>query len=550
MSTDLGARTGEGVPTRTMAVWVPDWPLVAAGVDLADPAAVFHANRVVAATPVARAAGVRRHMRRREAQGRCPELAIVDADPDRDARRFETVVGALEEFTPRLEVVRSGLVLFPTLGPSRYFGGDEALAVAIVDAVLAAATCSPEHVAMTRTMVGVADGSFAAIQATRTAHRRTAGGDPPIWVVAPGASAEYLAPLSLTALDEPELVDVLRRLGLHTLGDLARLPAADVLGRFGPVGATAHRLARGLDPRPPATLAPPPDLVVAVELDPPADLVAPIAFAARGLADELHRRLESRGSACTRLVVTARTINGEVSERVWRADGVFSAGAIGDRVRWQMDGWLQSPRHRRPTAGICQLEVRPDEVVAAGGRQLGFWGADPASADRAARAIARVQGLLGADSVFVPEVAGGRDPEDQIRLVPAGAVDLQQRSGSSDEAATASLRWPTVPWPGRLPHPWPATVHAVPVPVDVLDDCGRSVRIDGRLSPTASPEQLVVAGRRRRITSWAGPWPVDERWWDADRHSRRVRFQVVTEDGVAHLVVLESGHWSVTATYD
>ena len=52
------------------------------------------------------------------------------------------------------------------------------------------------------------------------------------------------------------------------------------------------------------------------------------------------------------------------------------------------------------------------------------------------------------------------------------------------------------------------------------------------------------------ITSWAGPWPVDERWWDPERHSRRARFQVVTDDGIARLVVLERGRWSITATYD
>src|SRR5690606_29348521 len=79
-------------PVRTMSVWVPDWPLVAAGVEPAEPAAVFVANRVVACTASARAAGVRRHMRRREAQSRAPSLVVLDHDPDRDARAFEAVV--------------------------------------------------------------------------------------------------------------------------------------------------------------------------------------------------------------------------------------------------------------------------------------------------------------------------------------------------------------------------------------------------------------------------------------------------------------------------
>jgi len=364
-------------------------------------------------------------------------------------------------------------------------------------------------------------------------------------VVAQGKVAEYLAPLPLTALDRPELADVLGRLGLHALGDLAALPAADVLGRFGTEGIEAHRLARGLDARPPATEPPPPDLVVATELDPPAEQVAPIAFVARGLADELHRRLESRGSVCTRIVISAETEHGERSERVWRHEGALGAGAIADRVRWQLDGWLNANPRQRPTAGVVHLRLQPDEVVAADGRQLGFWGGDAGAADRALRAIARVQGLLGADAVLVPEYAGGRDPGEQLRLVPAAAVDL----GAPRPAARAD--WVEAPWPGRLPNPSPATLHPDGVPVEVLDGAGRPVAVDGRCRPTAEPALVRwPRGGARRVTSWAGPWPVNERWWDPERRSRRVRFQLVTDDGAAHLAVLQGGRWAITATYD
>lgn len=543
-----------------MAVWVPDWPLVAAGVPADEPAAVFVSNRVVACTAAARAHDVRRHMRRREAQARCPALQVLERDAERDARMFEPVVRALEDFTPRIEVTRPGRCAFLTLGPSRYFGGDAALA----EQVVAAAGHTPGGAGGSILVTaGVADGPFAAEHAARTAYVAAQRGDPPVWIVDPGTSAGYLAPLSLAALDLPDLVDVLRRLGLHTLGDLAALPAGDVLGRFGPVGAEAHRLARGLDARPLRTEPPPPDLVVSAELDPPAEQVAPAAFVARGLADELHRRLDARGSVCTRLVVIAETENGERSERVWRhaetgtpgnrgggpSGGGLSAGAIADRVRWQLDGWINASVRQRPTAGIVHLQLHPDEVVAADGRQLGFAGQgfvgrDTGAADRAVRAIARVQGLLGADAVSVPEYGGGRDPDEQLRLIPAGAVDL------TIDRPSVRPDWVTAPWPGRLPNPSPATVHPTPLPVDVLDATGRVVMVDGRCTPTAPPERLRVDGRSRRIRSWAGPWPVDERWWDPDRHSRRARFQVVTDDGVARLVVLERGSWSVTATYD
>ena len=52
------------------------------------------------------------------------------------------------------------------------------------------------------------------------------------------------------------------------------------------------------------------------------------------------------------------------------------------------------------------------------------------------------------------------------------------------------------------------------------------------------------------VVAWAGPWPVDERWWDPDTRHRRARFQVTLTDGTAHLLTVENGAFSVEATYD
>ena len=38
-------------PVRTLVAWCPDWPVVATGVDLAEPVAVVYANHIVAASP-------------------------------------------------------------------------------------------------------------------------------------------------------------------------------------------------------------------------------------------------------------------------------------------------------------------------------------------------------------------------------------------------------------------------------------------------------------------------------------------------------------------
>ncbi|TBL23832.1 DNA polymerase Y family protein, partial [Verrucosispora sp. SN26_14.1] len=58
------------------------------------------------------------------------------------------------------------------------------------------------------------------------------------------------------------------------------------------------------------------------------------------------------------------------------------------------------------------------------------------------------------------------------------------------------------------------------------------------------------AGVPVEIVGWAGPWPVDERWWDPVEACRRARFQVSLADGSALLLAVDAGRWLVEAVYD
>jgi protein ImuB len=524
-------------PVRTMVVWCLDWPVVAQGIPSVDAAAVFVANRVVASSEGARAAGVSRGMRRREAQGRCPDLVVLERDEARETRAFEQIARTVEVFAPRLEIVRPGTCALATRGPSRYFGGDHALAAKVQ------ARVSEVLAGRTECRVGVADGPFAADLVAR----RSVGDATGSRIVAVGQSPAFLAPLPISVLERPDLVDVLGRLGLRTLGAFAALDTASVVGRFGTEGLLAHRLAAGLDERPPDARDPQPDLRFAAVLDPPAERVEQVAFIARELAEELHAALDARGLACTRVAIEAKTEHGEQLSRLWRHEGALSPGAIADRVRWQIDGWLHASVATRPTGGIVHLGLVPDDVIAAKGRQLGFWGEETEADTRAARALARLASMLGHDAVLVPERAGGRGPGDAVRLVPAAGVDLRERELTPISAARDA------PWPGRVPAPAPSVVHDPRPVVQLRDAAGADVVVSGRGLLSAPPVDLVIEGMGREaieIVGWAGPWMVDERWWDPTEHRRAARLQVQGATGVAWLVVREGGHWWLEATYD
>jgi protein ImuB len=553
-------------PVRTLVVWCPDWPLVAAGT--ADrPAVIVAANRVITASASARAEGVRLGQRRREAQACCPELVVVTDEPARDARSFEPVALAVAGFTPRVEITRPGACALPARAPARYFGGEAALAGQIctvagvaVEAVAAATgTGAPEPPCR----VGIADGPFAARLAALKG------------VIVPRSrTPEWLGRFPVDVLDLPELTGVLRRLGIRTLGEFGELDEAAVLSRFGTEGGFAHRLARGLDERPLALEDPPADLTVCRELDPPADRADALAFVAVGLAEELVNRLAPRGLAATQLLVEAETEHGESLQRCWRGERPFTARAMVDRVRWQLEGWLQGPVITAPTAGVTMLRLTVGDTVTDEGRQMDFEGGVAEASRQVERGLARVQGLLGHEAVLTPVRTGGRAPGEQIRLVPwgeelgedkatkatsskraasgGGRASMRDRSGRRGAAAGAGIH-DAPPWPGRLPPPSPALVHTVPLLVEILGSDGAPVGVTGRGRCTAVPSYLVLQAAGCppvEILGWAGPWPVDERWWDPTAARRRARLQVLLEDGTAHLVVLEQGRWCLEATYD
>ena len=509
-----------------------DWSAVAvaAAADLpaTAPIAVTLANRVIACSSAARAAGVRRGLRRREAAARCPQLHVATADADRDARFFEGVIAAVDDQVPRAEVLRPGLLVLPTRGAARYFGSEEQAAERLIDAVAAAgAECQ----------VGIADQLSTAVFAARAGR-----------VVEPGGDARFLSVLSIRQLaTEPslsgpgreELTDLLWRMGIRTIGQFAALSRTDVASRFDADGVTAHRFARGEPERGPSGREPPPELEAVLDCDPPIDRVDAAAFAGRSLAGALHQTLMAAGVGCTRLAIHAVTANGEELQRVWRCAEPLTEDATADRVRWQLDGWLsnRTSRNPRPTAAVTLLRLQAVEVVSAEALQLPLWGGlGEEDRLRARRALVRVQGLLGPEAVRVPVLSGGRGPAERITLIPLGDEPVPRAD-------------PGPPWPGQLPEPSPAVL--LDDPVELLDAQRNPIRMTGRGMFSAEPARLTVHGRDEPLCWWAGPWPVDERWWDPDvGKGRTARAQVLLEDERAYLLCYRQRRWYLEGSYE
>ncbi|WP_148575278.1 Y-family DNA polymerase [Nocardioides caldifontis] len=523
-----------------MVVWCPDWSVVAAleeaGAPPRSPAAVLHANVVEVCNGPARSEGVRRGQRRRDAQGKCPELLLLPANPDRDARAFEPVLATVEELRPGVAALRPGLLA--VRAPDRWYGNE----------TYAAATVSQTLVesGVWDVRLGVADDLFTAEQAARTADAQS-------WVVVPpGGSPAFLRGIPVDVLrdDGPrgrELVSLLQRLGLRSLGDLADLPGEAVEHRLGTYGAAVRRRARGEDRSLFAARTPPPELDVQVPFEPPLDSVEAITFSVRTTAERFVSQLAHHQLVATGVRVEAESDGVVCSSRLWLHPRHFAARDLVDRVHWQLQsadvgGSLRSRKESGAVRAPIEL-VRfvPEVVEPAAAHGEALWGT--ASDDLVERGVARVQGMLGFEAVLRPVLQGGRSPSARQTLVPWGerAVDLRPLDR---------------PWPGKVPGPAPVRVLAAPQDAEVVDDRDQAVDVTERGVVTGEPRRFRVTGRVaggelpwQPVKAWAGPWPTDESWWSGGV-GRSSRFQMVGADGRAWLLLRSPAGWFLEAAYD
>ncbi|MFE7223720.1 Y-family DNA polymerase [Nocardioides sp. NPDC057577] len=523
--------------SRTLVVWCADWPVAAAlgdaGLPRHLPAAVFAQNRVQAYNQAAREFGIKRGMRRRDAQSRCPEVQVLAADEARDARVFEEVLVRLEELRPGVMPLRPGLVALRS--PARFYGGEAEAGAAIAECVVG--------LGIWDVRIGIADELFTAEQAARSA-----GLQETYAVPADGGSTAFLRALPVHVLEDANAVSLLQRLGLTTLGGLADLPGADVKARFGAQAAWVRQVIHGEGARPVTGRTPPPELATEVAFEPPLDSAEAVCFSARQSAEGLVKGLAARQEVCVEVRIEVETevvnlsvapgsLSGSQPTRVWAHPRWFSAADLIDRLHWQLVGTLRVGDIRSAVTGVRFV---PEVVVPESVHADGLWGGTD---ERVERGVARVQGLIGHEGVVRPVLQGGRSPRDRQAQVPWG-----------DRPTT--LRDRALPWPGSIPSPAPARVLADPWPAEVCDQAGRPVVVLPRGGLSGDPARYRPSAGQgstepwQRVASWAGPWPVTEGWWEPDGGRRIARFQLVGVDGRAWLATFDTDHWLTEASYD
>ncbi len=262
-------------------------------------------QRIGEVSLAAEAFGVREGMRLGEALARCQRLALIPPDPMGAGDAWERVIARLESIGAGVESERIGLACFDAAGLRRLHGGT-------LDATLAATRRALDGRPI---RLGAGPSRFTALAAAQRARPRRAevvDGDAAAWLAGEPVSLLGLRPVTA------ELPEPLERLGLGTLGAVARLSRAHLADRFGSAGLAAHALVRGRDESPLRARLAGETLEEALDL-PEAGSGTQLERALALLVDRLLARRERRGRTLRAVALAARLVEGGT----WRERVVF-----------------------------------------------------------------------------------------------------------------------------------------------------------------------------------------------------------------------------------
>jgi protein ImuB len=355
----------------------------------------------------------------------------------------------------------------------------------------------------------------------RLAARQLARADGETRIVAAGAEAELLAPLSIDLLDpDDELAARLTRFGIRTLRDLLGLPTHALSARLGPRALELVALARGTAEDPPLPVPTRTRLREAVDLEHPADRLEPLLFVLQGLLSRLLARLELRHLAC-----------GDLSLGLDLAGGGRDARRIG----------VAAPTHDlRVLLRLLHtgLEARPPEApvesvyIETRGRpqrsdQLDLFRPIGPNPRALGRVLAELTSLCGEDRVGAPRVADHHHPDASAldRFDPAQRE--AKRASPPDSAATDLVGALAL----RMLRP------PVAAQVRMAGDCPESIR------------SAVVNGR---VLRRAGPWRTTGGWWSQEGRFAFDHFDVLTSDGCVSRLRFDhvARSWQIDGLYD
>ena len=446
-------------------MWLANWPILrlqrsgAASAErpVATVASERGQRRLAALCPMAAVAGLRVGQALAEARALVPELEVHEAMPEEDAAALARLAEWATRFTPLAAPDPPEGLWLDISGCAHLHGGEVKLCETIARRL--AESGFPARLA-------VADASGAA-----WALARMAGGQTQVPPGGERAALEGLA-VGLLRLDDRS-VAALRRVGIRTIGALARLPRAEVAARFGPLPALRLEQAFGTAEEPIAWPMPTRPWEEIRRFAEPIATAEDLARALALLAEALGQRLEAQSLGARRFVA-----------RFLRVDGAAPAIGIATARPVREAGYVLKLLAAKletidPGFGVEAVALEAQSLGPLAGEQAALGGRADAGADLAAT-LDTLIARLGEDALWRPAPLGSHVPERAVgRAAPLTAVA----------------------WPAQLPDR-PLRLFTPPEPIEATAPV-----------PDDPPLFFRWRGRLHQVRAAAGPERIAAEWW-------------------------------------
>ncbi len=449
---------------------------------------------IAAACAHARALGITRGMALTQARAQTPGLVVHDHDPAGDAADLAALATVLaRRVSPTVAIDGTAGLLIDITGTEHLHGGEASMARRIVRQLAARGFTA---------RIAVANSPAAAHALARYGQAR---------IVHSRDDAAALAPLPVAALALSETqVELLRRLGIDTIGMLADVARGPLARRFGPGTVARLDQALGRLPDPLTPVVPPERIAITQRFAEPIATAEAIEHWLGTLVPRLTAELATAGLGARRIEVIADRVDA-VQQRIRiglarpSRDGVHILRLLVRRIGDVEPGYgidaltlhLRAADRLGPEALGAELagEAEPDlaplvDTLATLGRKL--WRVRPVESDVPERSAAP------APPLDPPTRAAPKLQPDDVRALDTRAI--------------------VPPWHPRWPRP-----------VRLL---ARPERIDNVLSvmPDGAPRRFVWRGRTVTVARSDGPERIAGEWWRRAAERTAVRDYFCVED--------------------
>ena len=441
-------------------------------------------ERVFAMNQRARCLGLEPGMSRLQAESF--PVTVLRRDRQQEDVLFAGLIRCAQRFSPRIESIAApqeqscgATLMLDVSGSERLLG----------DAWQIATTVRRSFAAMGyEANVAASHNANAAVLAARGIAGATA--------IAPGCEAETLAPLPLAVLElDNTQSQTFIAWGIHTLGQLAALPAKSLVARMGQSGLRVQAQARGecshllVPAEEPADAA----LCESVELEHPVELLEPLLFLLSQMLEQVMQRAAERALAIAS-VETCLMLENNV------LDGASQDGQRSEHCRTVRPALPERDRLTLLKLIQLDLELHPPGAAVIGVRihaqparpqtaQQGLFAAQTPEAGRLDILLARLRKLVGEGCVGTPELLDSHAPE---------AFCLK-----SFEVGQASSLHSFLPSPAGI-----QTADLAPALRMVRPPRAIEVELRGQV-PTA----MHYEGQRLMLQTSSGPWRTSGAWW-------------------------------------